>query len=156
MMLLQWLAAAADPTLYAPDILRAPTKTAPHVLAISGQFDRSSSEWVQQVYATALGVDLAGPELGADNKTRILEYMQQFGARQLDYPVTNNLDISGQGLRTAVVVRHFNSGRAGNNGHNVTYDIDPPKHQYGCFLQQLAEGRAPVIAEGSVQNGPCD
>ncbi|MFZ5603335.1 MAG: hypothetical protein ACOY7J_12855, partial [Pseudomonadota bacterium] len=156
MMLLQWLAAAADPTLYAPDILRAPTKTAPHVLAISGQFDRSSSEWVQQVYATALGVDLAGPELGADNKTRILEYMQQFGARQLDYPVANNLEIPGQGMRTAVVVRHFNSGRAGNNGHNVTYDIDPPKHQYGCFLQQLADGRAPVIVEGSVQNGPCD
>lgn len=156
MMLVQWLAAAADPTLYAPDILRAPTKTAPHVLAISGQFDRSSSEWVQQVYATALGVDLAGPELGADNKTRILEYMQQFGARQLDYPVANNLEIPGQGMRTAVVVRHFNSGRAGNNGHNVTYDIDPPKHQYGCFLQQLADGRAPVIVEGSVQNGPCD
>ena len=156
LMLVQWLEAAADPTLYAPDILRAPTKPAPHVLAISGQLDGSSSEWVQQVYATALGVDLAGPELGEDGKTRIFDYMQQFGARQLDYPVTNNLTVPGQGQRTAVVVRYFNSGRPDHNGHNVTYDIDPPKHQYGCFLQQLAQGRAPVIAEGSVQNGPCD
>jgi hypothetical protein len=155
MMLLQWLVGPAEPSLYAEDILRQPNKTAPHVLTISAQFDRSSSEWVQQVYTTALGVDLAGPELGENGRTRVLEYMQQFGARQLDYPVVNNLDVPGQGERTAVVVRYFNAGRPDFNGHNVTYDIEPPKHQYGCFLHNLAQGRAPVIVEGTVQNGPC-
>lgn len=41
------------------------------------------------------------------------------------------------------------------NGHDATFERAEIKHQYGCFLQHLAQGRAPVVTEGLEQGGPC-
>lgn len=153
--LLEWVMSDVDPTLYMDELLREPTKTAPHVLAISGIDDRGSSEVVQRTHLTALGLDLAGEEPGTTAADNLLAYLEKTGTRQWPYPVVNNLSIPGQGQRTGVIVRYENTVRPDHNGHHVTFDIAAPKHQYGCFLQNLAEGRAPVIVEGSVQNGPC-
>jgi len=72
-----------------------------------------------------------------------------------DYPVVDNLNVPGQGPRTAVVVRYANTVRPDHNGHHITYDLPGPKHQYGCMLEDLAAGRDPVIIEGYQQDGPC-
>ena len=153
--LLEWVMSDVDPTLYMDEIFRNPVKTAPHVMAISGIDDHGSSEVVQRTFLTALGLDLAGEELGTTPDSNLLAYLQKTGTQQLPYPVVNNISVPGQGQRTGAIVRYENTVRPDHNGHHVTFDIPAPKHQYGCFMQNLAEGRAPVIVEGSVQNGPC-
>ncbi|HVL02758.1 MAG TPA: hypothetical protein VM553_23220, partial [Dongiaceae bacterium] len=153
--LMEWVMSDVDPTLYVDEIFRYPTKTAPHIMAISGIDDNGSSEVVQRTFLTALGLDLAGEELGTTPDSNLLAYLQKTGTQQLPYPVVNNISVPGQGERTGAIVRYENTVRPDHNGHHVTFDIPAPKHQYGCFMENLAEGRAPVIVEGSVQNGPC-
>ncbi|MCG8538008.1 MAG: hypothetical protein MI808_23220, partial [Pseudomonadales bacterium] len=84
-----------------------------------------------------------------------MPHLQLGGAEQLAYPAVNNVDVPGQGQRTAVVVRYENTVRPDHNGHHVTFDLDAPKHQYGCFMEQLANGEAPIIDIGNLQGDPC-
>lgn len=153
--LLQWLMSDVDPVLYVDELFRYPTRPAPHVLAISGIDDKGSSEVVQRTHLTALGIDFAGEELGTTDTSNLLAYLQKTGTQQLPYPVSGNREVAGQEPRTAVLVRYENTVRPDHNGHHVTFDIPAPKHQYGCLLQNLAEGRTPVIVQGVEQNGPC-
>ena len=37
----------------------------------------------------------------------------------------------------------------------VVFQREEPKHQYGCFLEDLAKGKVPTIIEGFVQGGEC-
>ncbi len=155
LMLMEWLLGSADPVPYMDSVLRAPTKEAPHILAISGLDDQGSGEYVQRTLMMSVGLDLAGPDLGDTYDTTLFPHLEISGQQQLPYPVVNNIEVPGQGQRTAVVVRYENTWRPDHNGHHVTFDLDPPKHQYGCFMEQLAQGIAPVIHEGFLQGDPC-
>lgn len=155
LMLMEWLMGGADPVAHLDTVLRYPNKTAPHILAISGIDDSGSGEHVQRIHMLATGVDLLGPDLGDTYDTTLFPHLEIGGALQLDYPGVNNVDVPGQGARTAVVVRHENDVRPDHNGHHVTFDLDATKHQYGCFMEHLAQGRAPVVGAGYEQGGPC-
>ncbi len=155
LMLMEWLMGGADVVPHMENVLRYPLKEAPHVLAISGVDDGGSGEHVQRTHMLAVGEDLAGPDLGNSYDTTLFPHLEIGGAQQLPYPVVNNVDVPGQGPRTAVIVRHENTVRPDHNGHHVTFDLEATKHQYGCFMQHLAEGRAPVVGEGWEQGGPC-
>ena len=155
LMLMEWLMGGADPVAHMDGILRYPQKEAPHVLAISGVDDQGSGEHVQRTHMLAVGVDLLGDDLGDTYNTTIMPHLQLGGAEQLAYPAVNNVDVPGQGQRTAVVVRYENTVRPDHNGHHVTFDLDAPKHQYGCFMEQLANGEAPIIDIGNLQGDPC-
>lgn len=153
--LLGWMMSDVDPLLYMDELYRYPTRPSPHSLLISGIDDSGSPEFTQRTFMIALGADFAGPEVGATPDTDIRGYLTNSGAQAHDYPVSGNLQLPGQSPRTAVVTRYENTVRPSHNGHHVTYDLPAVKHQYGCFLQNLSEGRAPVIIEGTVQGGPC-
>lgn len=153
--LLQWMMSDVDPVLYMDELYRYPVRPSPHSLTISGTQDSGSPDTTQRTFLTALGADFAGEELGTTPDTDVLGYLQKTGARQFAYPVSGNLELPGQSPRTAVVTRYANTVRPFNNGHHVTYDLQETKHQYGCFLQNLGEGRTPVIIEGVMQGGPC-
>jgi hypothetical protein len=155
LMLMEWLMGGADPVAHMDGVLRYPNKLAPHVLAISGIDDSGSAEPVQRTHMLAVGVDLAGDDQGDSYDTTLFPHLEIGGAVQLPYPVVNNFDVPGQGPRTAVVVRYENDVRPDHNGHHVTFDLEATKHQYGCFMQHLAEGRDPVIGVGYEQGGPC-
>ena len=155
LMLMEWLMGGADVVPHMENLLRYPTKEAPHVLTISGIDDSGSGEHVQRTHMLAVGVDLAGPDLGDSYDTTLFPHLEIGGAEQLPYPVVNNFEVPGQGPRTAVVVRHENTVRPDHNGHHVTFDIEATKHQYGCFMEHLAEGIAPIVGEGWIQGGPC-
>lgn len=155
LMLMEWLLGGADPVAHLDGVFRYPTKTAPHVLAVSGLDDQGSGEHVQRPHLMALGVDLAGPDLGTTYDTTLFPHMAIAGAKQLPYPVAGNIAVPGQDNRTGVVVRHEDTLRPDHNGHHVAFDMDAPKHQYGCLLEQLAEGKTPVIGEGFEQGGAC-
>ena len=155
LMLMEWLMGGADVVPHMDNILRYPLKEAPHVLAISGIDDQGSGEPVQRTHMLAVGEDLAGPDLGDTYDTTLFPHLEIGGARQLPYPVVNNFEVPGQGPRTAVIVRYENTVLPDRNGHHVTFDMEGTKHQYGCFMEHLAEGRAPIVGEGWIQGGPC-
>ncbi|HAU16328.1 MULTISPECIES: hypothetical protein [unclassified Ketobacter] len=155
LMLMEWLMGGADVVPHMDTILRYPLKEAPHVLAISGINDGGSAEPTQRPHMLAVGVDLAGPDLGDTYDTTLFPHLEIGGATQLPYPVVNNVEVPGQGPRTAVVVRYENYVLPDRNGHHVTFDLEETKHQYGCFMEHLAQGRAPVVGEGWQQGGPC-
>ena len=155
LMLMEWLMGGADPVAHLDSVLRYPTKTAPHVLTISGIDDDGGAEPVQRTHMLAVGEDLAGPDLGDSYDTRLFPHLEIGGAQQLPYPLVNNFEVPGQGPRTAVVVRYENTVRPDHNGHHVTFDIEAPKHQYGCFMEQLARGDAPIVDQGYEQGAPC-
>ena len=92
--------------------------------------------------------------LSEKQETDILAHLEKSGSQQFPYPVSGNKIVNGQPI-TAVVTRWENTVRPTHNGHHVTYDLPAVKHQYGCFLQNLAEGRTPIIIQGSEQGGPC-
>lgn len=33
-------------------------------------------------------------------------------------------------------------------GHHVAFQLDPPRHQYACFLETLYDVRGPIIVQG--------
>lgn len=159
-MLAELAMGVADNLHFADTLLRYPKKEAPHVLVIEGHSDHQVPENIQRPLLRALGVDLVGDEVGVDEDDTVypaigVDADPQRGARQLGYPAQANRQIDGQAARTAVVVRYAADTTAGLDGHHVTFQRDEPKHQYGCFLQTLAEGRAPVVVQGSVAGGDC-
>ena len=54
---------------------------------------------------------------------------------------------------TALVVQH--PGDAIEDGHEVVFQTDPPKHQYRCFLQSFARGAAPTVPPDGAADDPC-
>lgn len=154
-MLAEMLMGVADNIHYAETLLRHPRKPAPNVLVIEGYQDHQVPENIQRPLLRALGVDLAGEEVGATAKETVFPAIALGGAQQLGYPVQGNRQVEGQGERTAVVVRYAPDPGTDLDGHYVTFQREEPKHQYGCFLQNLAEGKVPVVLEGSAEGGAC-
>ncbi len=154
LMLMEWLLGSVEPVAMVGGILKEPTKTAPHIYIASGLNDGGADEVTQRTFLMALGVDLAGDDVGDTEDTTLLPYMTDMvGTQQYSYPVTNNVEVPGQGRRTAVVTRYVNTIR--DNGHHVMFDLFEPKHQYGCFLEHIGSGRTPQIGAGFELNGPC-
>jgi len=58
------------------------------------------------------------------------------------------------GPRTAGVVRYLPDRNDG--GHYVTFQLEGPKHQYGCFLETLFQTGTPVIPAPGAVDDPCD
>ncbi len=154
LMLLEWLLGGADPVAYQAKVMESQTKLPPHLLAFSGTKDKGALEPAQWPYLMSLGLDLAGNDRGKGYDKTLFPHMEISGARQLPYPVTANID-TAFGPRTAVVVRYNNPERANGNGHHIVFDLEAPKHQYGCFLEHLAAGEIPQVAAGNKINDPC-
>lgn len=145
-MLAEMLVGSANNILYTDSLLRYPRKDPPNVLVIEGHRDRQVTDNIQRPLLLSLGVDLGGDEPGIGQWDSVLWYLQLGGGRQLPLPVAANRFVEGYGDRTAVVVRY-------DPGDDVQQDA--PKHQYGCFLQNLADGKVPVIVQGGAVNDAC-
>lgn len=153
-MLAEMLVGGANNILYTEKILRHPNKEPPHVLVIEGHNDHQVPENIQRPLLTSLGVDLGGEDVGSTPADTVFYYMEIGGALQHPFPIGNNKLIDEQ-ERTAIVVRHAEDAETDLDGHYVTFQLDAPKHQYGCFLENLRNGQAPVIVAGHTWNGDC-
>jgi len=145
------------PLLYRMPI---PGRPSPHMLVIEGEEDLQVTIGLQRALVAALGVDMVGPEvtekppgIPVGPEGQIIQRIELAGGRQLDPPVSGNVTVEGQGPRTVAVVRYAKDGI--QEGHYVAFQREEPKHQYGCFLEDLARGRVPVIVEGIEQGGAC-
>lgn len=156
LMLMEWLLGPVEAATNIETLMRYPTKTPPHVIGFSGYNDYLLPEATQRPFFMALGSDLVGEDVGVSARRTFMPHISIAGAQQLAYPVSNNFQVPGYGPRINVVMRYRGDNPALlYNGHEVLFQSDAVKHQYGCFLQHLAAGIAPVVTEGFVQGDPC-
>ena len=156
--LIQWAAEPADPQVYARSLARQPPAgTAPrHLLQFQGIVDHYILPPLVQAVSIPLGVDLAGPALdvGSAELTGLgfapLEQVLALGGRgRIALPARGNRN---GGALTAVIVQEPQDGL--EDGHEVVFQTEAPKHQYRCFLKSWLAGVPRVPAAGAMRD-PC-
>ena len=155
LMLTEMLVGSADNILYTDALIRHPRKSPPDILVIEGHRDHQVTDNIQRPLLMSLDVDLAGNDQGATRRDSVLWYLQIDCGQQLGLPAAGNRDVAGYGERTDIVVRYDPGDDVEQDGHYVNFQQDAPKHQYGCFLQNLAQGRVPVIVQSGGENDTC-
>jgi hypothetical protein len=148
--LLQWAGEPADPPIYLRH--RLDGADAPHVLMLQGIVDTYILPPIANATALSLGLDQAGevldeghPELATFTPLRsVLPFV---AGEELALPVTAN-----HGDVTAVVVQHAEGPI--EDGHEVAFQTEGPKHQYRCFLRGLRDG-APTVPVGASEDSSC-
>ena len=142
--LVQWAAEAGDPQIYAR--LIAPR----HVLMMQGIVDHYILPRIANSLSVPLGLDLAGAELDAAvaGQTPLSAMLPLAGRAPLALPAAGNASGS-----TAVVTQHPEDGI--EDGHEVVFQTDGPKHEYRCFLTTLLAGTPRVPSPGAATD-PCD
>ncbi len=105
----------------------------------------------------SLGLDLGGAPLDTDSvrlpmQTPVLTVLPLIGRGAIALPAAGNLTVGGKKV-TAVVVQHPEDGI--QDGHEVVFQTEPPKHQYRCFLASFAAGKTPVVPPDAAADAPC-
>jgi hypothetical protein len=105
-----------------------------------------------------MGLDLAGDELD-DGPAEIKglapvgPLLPLVGRGPIALPASLNVTSAGGAKVTAVVTQNAEDGI--EDGHEVVFQTDGPKHQYRCFLEGLAKGTPIVPAPGKALD-PCN
>lgn len=152
--LFQWAAESADPPVYAPSVVHAPVVGEPrHVLMVQGIVDHYIMPTISQATSLSLGLDFAGEELDARAPelapfAPLAERLRFSGRTRLELPVQGNVG----GTTTAVVVQQAEDGV--QDGHEVVFQTEAPKHQIRCFLASLATG-VPKVPPPGAEEAPC-
>lgn len=69
------------------------------------------------------------------------------GSTTLTLPATQNLTVSGGSKTSAILTQNLGDGI--EDGHEVVFQTDGPKHQYGCFLKGMLSGTPTVPTPGT-------
>lgn len=157
--LVQWAAEPSDPPVYAHRIVQKPAADAAprHVLMEQGIVDNYILPNIANASSLSLGLDLGGAPLDTDSvrlpmQTPVLTVLPLIGRGPIALPVAGNLTVGGTKV-TAVVVQHPEDGI--QDGHEVVFQTEPPKHQYRCFLASFAAGKTPVVPPDGAADAPC-
>ncbi len=121
-----------------------PGHVPPHMLVVEGNPDHQVPEVLQRALILALGIDLAGPEVGAAPDGQDLPVLAISGRSELPYPVQSNLTLATGDTRTAAFVRYVEDPVT-QDGHYVFFQETAPEQQMLDFLDALVAGTAPVI-----------
>jgi hypothetical protein len=106
----------------------------------------------------SLGLDLAGAELDTSapeiaDMPSLGGLLDLSGRSAIGLPTSGNVvSASGEHV-TAVVTQHAEDGI--EDGHEVMFQTEGPKHEYECFLKSLSSGLPRVPSSGRVSD-PCD
>lgn len=152
--LLQWAGEPADNPLYGRHVVREPIIGGPrHVLMMQGIVDHYIMPPIANATSLSFGLDLAGDALDEDTEeladlAALGDLLVHSGGKKIALPASNNA-ASGSGDEvTAVVTQTREDGI--EDGHEVVFQTEGPKHAYACFLASLAEGAPKVPAPGQV------
>ena len=158
--LLQWAAEPADPPVYDRYILREPLAGEPrNVLMFQGIVDTYIMPPIANATSLSLGVDLAEPVHDLSDPRiamfpALATLLDFAGTHQVTLPQAGNVMATvGTAHATGVVVQHQQDMI--EDGHEVVFQTEGPKHQYQCFLQSYAQGAPRVPPTGGV-NDPCE
>lgn len=157
--LVQWAAEPADAQIYAQDLIARSPGAPRHVLMMQGIVDNYIRPPIALSEAVPLGVDLAGPALDSMhpdlmNEHHLLDVLPLVGGRQISLPVSGNLRpaTAAPTRVTGVVVQHPQDEY--EDGHEVVFQTDAPKHQYRCFLSTWLTG-LPTVVPGAAADAAC-
>jgi hypothetical protein len=152
--LFQWAGEPADLQVYGRSIVREPVVGGPRsVLMMQGIVDHYIMPTIAAGASLSLGLDLAGP--AADEGVPeiaafapIASLLPLVGRGSIALPAQGN-----EGAQvTAVLTQHDEDGV--EDGHEVVFQTEVPKHEYRCFLLGLAKGLPSVPAAGT-SGDPC-
>lgn len=152
--LFQWASEPSDPPAYARAVVREPLEGAPrHVLMLQGIVDHYIMPSIANAASLSLGLDLAGTALDAEtaelaDHPHLADFLVYSGRSAVELPVSGN--VAKQ--TTAVVVQHAEDGV--EDGHEVMFQTEAPKHQYQCFLESLLGG-VPRVPAAAGELVPC-
>jgi pimeloyl-ACP methyl ester carboxylesterase len=144
----QWALEPADPQIYGARI--APR----HVLMIQGIVDDYILPRIAEATSLSFGLDLAGPELDTESDPRLdgqlaLGPLLPLNDRAaIALPAAHNA-----GGATAVVTQHLEDGI--EDGHEVMFQTDVPKHEYQCFLASWLATGTPSVPTDASRDAPC-
>ena len=157
--LFQWATESSDPQVYDRVLISEPKSGARprHVLMLQGIVDHYIMPPIANTTSLSLGLDLAGaaldettPEVAGLPSLRSL--LAFSGRHAIALPAAGNLS-SDAGPVTAVVVQHAADGI--EDGHEVVFQTEAPKHQYRCFLASFLKG-VPVVVPNGPEEAPCE
>ena len=111
--------------------------------------------------ATSLsfGLDLAGPELDTEADPRLVDelpvgpLLPMMGRAAIALPAASNVQLADGRVATAVVTQHLEDGI--EDGHEVAFQTDPPKHEYQCFLASWLATGVPSVPTDASRDAPC-
>ena len=159
--LFQWAEEPADPLVYTRALLREPPAGFParNILMEQGIVDHYIMPPIADATSLSLGLDLAGDALDVKSaEVGTLEPLQSVlqysGRKQVAFPVSGNFEpLGGAPAVTAIVVQHPADGI--EDGHEIVFQTEAPKHEYRCFLKGYAAGAAPLVPQGMTATSPC-
>ena len=104
----------------------------------------------------SIGLDLAGTELDQSpqepaGQTPVTTLLPLAGLSTISLPAAQNLTLPDAGTSTGVLVQA--NGDAIEDGHEVVFQTDGPKHQYECFLKSTLAGAPSVPVADSADAG---
>lgn len=149
---LQWAAEGADPPLYAASLIdEAEAGAERHILMMQGIVDTYIMPPIANAASLSMGLDLAGGSLDASHLeltelTPLEALLPWVGRETLSAPVSSNRG-------TTAVVMQFAEGPI-EDGHEVVFQTDEPRHAYRCFLSSWLAGEPTVPARGGLSD-PC-
>lgn len=136
--LFQWANDSADPLSFLPALRHGTDDGGPvHVLMMQGIVDRYIMPTIANAMSLGLGLSLGGGSLDGTvaelaEFTPLAELLPLVGASTTALPASGNrIGAMGETI-TAVVTQHAEDGI--EDGHEVVFQTDEPKHQYTCFL----------------------
>jgi hypothetical protein len=146
----QWALEPADPQIYTAKF----AARGGHVLMVQGIVDDYILPNIANATSLSLGLDLAGPELDTESDPRLVSQrplgplLPLVGRGAIALPASAN-----HGASTAVVVQHLEDGI--EDGHEVMFQTDAPKHQYQCFLASWIVKGTPMVDADAARDAPC-
>jgi hypothetical protein len=155
-----WSLEPADPQVYGAHIVREPPAGAPprEVLMIQGIVDDYILPRIAEATSLSFGLDLAGVELDTESDPRLIgeltlgPLLPLNGRSMIAEPARSNVMV-GSSVATAVVTQHMSDGI--EDGHEVMFQTDPPKHEYQCFLNSWLTTGAPSVPTDASRDAPC-
>jgi hypothetical protein len=157
--IVQWGAEPADSQVYVRAVIDEPLAGAQprHMLMMQGIVDHYILPQIANSTSLGMGLDLAGPAL--DEQTPELASMMALGPlltysghAKIALPASGNRMVGGTPI-TAIVTQ--NPGDNIEDGHEVVFQTDPPKHEYRCFLTTWLAGGVPKVPQGMTADSPC-
>lgn len=154
MTFIQWALEPADPQSYGRMIVGDPPGDPRHVLIAQGMVDNYILPRIANTTNLSIGVDLAGPPLDTADDPRLANQvplerlLPLIDRRAIALPASGNV-----GGATAVVVQRPEDGV--EDGHEVLFQTDAPKHAYRCFLASWAATGTPSVPADAARDAPC-
>jgi hypothetical protein len=152
--LFQWAAEAADPPVYGRAIVHEPALGAPrNVLMVQGIVDHYIMPPIANATSLSLGLDFAGDALDSvtpeiADLPHLDDVLTFSGRSHITLPAAGHAGAA----TTAIVVQQKEDGV--EDGHEVVFQTEAPKHQYRCFLESLLAG-APTVPPPAAETAAC-